>query len=138
MSGVNYYSTFIAVADDCDAGAGAEPPIKAKPTIARIQFEMVMEAPYEFTSEDVIFAASGAGQAVADLTDEEQSAAKAAYYAKPQACMRTSPLPKQYGWGIHHDEQGRVALFAVGSPEYKRFAGDPELKQLKALRSKRA
>lgn len=111
-----------------------EPPENAKPTITRLQFEMVMEAPYEFTAEDMIFAASGAGQAVADLPDEEHSEATAAYFAKPQAFLRTSPLPKQYGWGIHHDEQGRVALFAVGSPVYRDFAADPELKQIKALK----
>lgn len=135
---MNYYSTFIGVADDCEAGMGVEPPVKAKPTIARIQFEMVMDAPYRFTSEDVIFAASGAGQAVADLSAQERSQAQAAYFAKPQACLRTSPLAKQYGWGIHHDEHGRVALISAGSREYQQFATNTELKQTKALRSKRA
>jgi Family of unknown function (DUF6157) len=138
MSGANYYSTFIGVADDCGAGVGVEPPVKAKPTAARLQFEMVMESPYEFTSEDVIFAASGAGQAVADLSVKERSDAQAAFFAKPQACLRASPLPKQYGWGVHSDEHGRVALVAVGSAEYQAFTNDPNIKQLKALRSKRA
>ena len=138
MSGANYYSTFIGVADDCRAGIGVEPPVKAKPTVARLQFEMVMESPYEFTSEDVIFAASGAGQAVAGLSFKERSEAQAAFFAKPQACMRASPLPKQYGWGVHSDSQGRVALVPAGSAEYTRFADDADIKQLKALRSKGA
>jgi Family of unknown function (DUF6157) len=138
MSSANYYSTFIAVVDDCSAGVGVEPLVKAKPTVARLQFEMVMESPYEFTSEDVIFAASGAGQAVADLPIKARSEAQAAFFAKPQACLRASPLPKQYGWGVHSDAEGRVALVAVGSTEYTRFANDPNIKRLKALRSKRA
>jgi hypothetical protein len=33
---------------------------------------------------------------------------------------------------------GRVALVAVGSAEYQAFTNDPNIKQLKALRSKRA
>jgi Family of unknown function (DUF6157) len=138
MSGANYYSTFIAVADDCSAVVGVEPPVKAKPTVARLQFEMVMESPYAFTSEDVIFAASGAGQAVADLPIKARSEEQAAFFAKPQACLRASPLPKQYGWGVYSDAEGRVALVAVASTEYQRFANDPNTKQLKALRSKRA
>jgi hypothetical protein len=138
MSGANYFSTFIGVADDCSVGIGVEPPIKAKLTAARLQFEMVMESPYEFTSEDVIFAASGAGQAVADLSDKERSEAQASFFARNQACLRASPLTKQYGWGVHSDEHGRVALVALGSVEYQAFANDPNIKQLKALRSKRA
>jgi Family of unknown function (DUF6157) len=138
MSGVNYYSSFIGVAEDCGAGVGIEPPIKAKPTAARLQFEIVMESPYEFTSEDVIFAASGAGQAVADLPIKERREAQAAFFSKNQACLRASPLPKQYGWGVHSDAQGRVAIVSVGSAEYQRFANDPDTKQFKALRSKRA
>ena len=137
MSGANYYSTFIGVADDCGAGVGTEPPVKAKPTAARLQFEMVMESPYEFTSEDVIFAASGAGQAVADLPIKARNEAQAAFFAKNQACLRASPLPKQYGWGVHSDSEGRVAIVSAGSAEYQRFANDPDTKQLKALRSKR-
>jgi Family of unknown function (DUF6157) len=138
MPGANYYSTFIGVADDCGAGIGVEPLVKARPTAARLQFEMVMESPYEFTSEDVIFAASGAGQAVAELSDKERSEAQASFFARNQACLRASPLTKQYGWGIHSDEQGRVALVALGSVEYQALTNDPKIKQLKALRSKRA
>jgi Family of unknown function (DUF6157) len=138
MSGVNYYSTFIGVAEDCGAGVGIEPPAKAKPTAARLQFEMLMESPYGFTSEDVIFAASGAGQAVAGLPIKERQDAQAAFFARNQACLRASPLPKQYGWGVHSDSEGRVAIVSVGSAEYQRFANDPNTTQLKALRSKRA
>jgi hypothetical protein len=46
-------------------------------------------------------------------------------------------LGKRYGWGIHNDEDGKVALYAVESDEYKRFVNDNSIKHLKAMRSKR-
>ncbi|MFC0581269.1 DUF6157 family protein [Micrococcoides hystricis] len=36
------------------------------------------------------------------------------------------------------DAESRIALVPLGSEEYRSFAADPELKQLKAMRSKRA
>ena len=53
--------------------------------------------------------------------------------------MRASPLPKKYGWGVHHDRAGRIALYGVESEEYRRFAsGAGGVKVVMALRSKRA
>ena len=28
----------------------------------------------------------------------------------------------RYGWGIHSDHDGRVAIYAVGTPEYESLA----------------
>jgi hypothetical protein len=110
MAGVNYQATFIAIADDCPVAVGTEPPLRSKPTAARVQYEMLLSAPYRYTSEDVIFAASTEGRAVADAPWGEYRAAQAAYFAVPRACLRASPLPRQYAWGIHCCEQGLVAL----------------------------
>ena len=41
MHTTNYTSAFIEVADDCKAATGAEPPAKAAPTVARMQFELI-------------------------------------------------------------------------------------------------
>jgi hypothetical protein len=138
MAGVNYRSTFIAVADDCPASTGAEPPLRSKPTTARLQYEMLMSAPYRHTSEDVIFAASTAGRSVAGAPPDDHRAAQDEYFAEPRACLRASPLPKQYGWGIHCDDAGLVALVSSGSERYERLLGDASIKQLKAMRRSRA
>lgn len=50
--------------------------------------------------------------------------------------MRSSPLAKRYGFGIHSDAKGKIALYAMESKEYATFASD-NLKHLKAMRSKR-
>lgn len=60
------------------------------------------------------------------------------FFIQPRACLRTSPLPRQDGWGLHFDSQGRVALYAVDSEAYRRLLTAADLKVIKALRSKRA
>ncbi len=60
------------------------------------------------------------------------------YFSQPRACLRASPLPKTYGWGLHYDAEGRITLHAVDSAEYTRLRNDPSLTQLQAMRSSRA
>ncbi len=56
----------------------------------------------------------------------------------PSACLRASSLAKRFGWGIHADAEGRVAIYAVDSKRYQAFARDPAIAQVRAMRSKRA
>ncbi len=61
------------------------------------------------------------------------------FFSKPQACLRSSPLPKKYGWGLLFDHDSRVALLPMESAEYQRLVAgnDPRVTVLKALRSRR-
>lgn len=68
---------------------------------------------------------------------ENLDAEREALFVKPQACLRSSPLTKRYGWGIHHDARSRVALIPLGSDDYRRLSEDPSIAQLTALRSRR-
>jgi hypothetical protein len=52
--------------------------------------------------------------------------------------LRVSPLAKRYGWGIHNNAEGKIALIALESPEYPRLLKDPRTSKVKAFRSKRA
>jgi hypothetical protein len=134
MHSTNYTNTFIEVAEDCKAATGTIPPEKTEPTIARMQFELIQTNPYRYTSDDVLFAVYAARNSIAP---EELEARRAEFFAKGQACLRASPLAKSYGWGIHHDREGKVALYAQGSEEYDQLRADGSLTQLKAMRSSR-
>lgn len=130
-----YVNTFIAVAPDSPVAAAEVPPLDpAKPTVAALQYDLLASRPYELTSDDVLFAVHAARQGIAD---DDLEAARAAFFAKDQACLRASPLGKRYGWGTHHDADGRVALVALGSPEYDRLAADADVRQKAAMRSSR-
>lgn len=136
MGTTNYTSTFIQIADDCPVDEAEAPPASAKgPTIASVQHKLISEHPYEYTSDDVLFETHAVRNAI---PDDEREAARAAFFAKSQACLRASPLGKRWGWGIHSDEQSRIALIPLGTDEYEEKAGDESLTQLKAMRSKRA
>ncbi|WP_454162918.1 DUF6157 family protein [Gordonia iterans] len=136
MGSTDYVETFIAVADDCPVSAAEEPPAgKKAPSVAELQFELLAEHPYEYTSDDVLFEVYARRHAVPDA---DRAEARAAFFAKSQACLRASPLGKRYGWGLHYDDQARVAVVPLGSDRYRELSADPNLKQLKAMRSKRA
>ena len=119
MDNVDYVNTFIAVAPDSAAESGITPPAKENPTVAARTFELVHEHPYEFTSGDVIFTVWADRR---NVPAEERDAARAEFYSKGQPCLRSSDLGKRYGWGIHADAAGRVAAYAIDSPEYAALA----------------
>lgn len=131
----NYVNTFIAVAADCPVDAPETPPHGARPTVAALQFELVSTNPYTMTSDEVLFAVHVQR---AEIADADLDAERERFWAKDQACFRASPLSKRYGWGTHHDEHGRVALYGIGTPEYERLSQQSELTQKSAMRSRRA
>ena len=136
MGTTNYTGTFIQVAEDCPVDTGQEPPMSdTKPTVAALQYRLISAHPYELMSDDVLFEVFAIRN---DTSEDEKAGARAAFFAKDQPCLRSSPLGKRYGWGIHHDAESRVALVPLGSAEYSALAADSSLKQLKAMRSKRA
>jgi hypothetical protein len=132
----NYYNTLIEVAPDCPARAAEEPPRKAgAETVANLQFDLITRQPYKHTSDDVLFHVSRTRN---NIKPSAVKRSRTEFFSKGQACLRSSPLAKRYGWGIHSDSNGKVALYAVESPEYKRLAKDSGTKHLRAMRSKRA
>ncbi|WP_027570139.1 DUF6157 family protein [Bradyrhizobium sp. URHA0013] len=140
MHTTNCFNTFIQVAEDCPARTGEEPPLRAgKPTVACLQYGMIAKAPYKYTSDDVIFATSAPGRELAvKATETEKRAAREVFFSRGQACMRASSLGKRFGWGVHADSRGRVALYPIESKRYQALARDPKLTQVRAMRSKRA
>lgn len=134
MHTTNYYNTFIEVAEDCPVSEAAIPVAQGEnKTIPAMQYEMISENPYRYTSDDIIFKI----QALRKGLDPHSSRERELFYSKGQPCLRCSPLGKRYGWGIHSDADGKVALYAVGSEEYERFKSDQSLDHVKAMRSKR-
>lgn len=118
MASINYFDTFIAAAPDSAASTGMLPGERATPSVAALTHRMISEHPYEYTSDDVVFAVYADRHGIAEA---ERNAARDSYFAKPQPCLRASDLGKKYGWGIHCDGEGRVALYGVDSAEYGQF-----------------
>ena len=116
--------TFVVVAPDCPAVVGRAPTNRGpNPTVAVVQYELLTSAPYSMTLEELIFATHV--RRVGLSTKETEARAeeiRSALFAKPHPCMRASPLPKRFGWGVHHDAEGRIAIHGVETDAYRRFA----------------
>ena len=130
----NYKNTFIAVADDCPVKAAEVPPVKSAKTVANLQFEMVSENPYKYTSDDVLFHCYATKN---EIPKSEWKEAREVFFSKGQACFRASPLTKRYGFGVHANEEEKIALYPMESKEYKTFSKDKKLQVVKAMKSKR-
>lgn len=132
----NYFNTFIEVAEDCPVSNSEVPPIKGdKKSVANHQFEMLQGKPYQYTADEVFF---GVFAERSGLVENELEEARKAFFSKGQPCFRASPLTKRYGWGVHSDENGRIALVAMESEKYETFVNDNSIAKTKAMRSKRA
>ena len=135
----NYFDTFITVAEDSAADGPTVPPSRPEPSVAERTYLMISEAPYRHTSDDVIFTVWADRRGIPDADREP---ARAEFFSKGQPCLRSSDLGKRYGWGIHSDAEGRVALVPLGSPEYASLAAGATpsgetVTVTRAMRSKR-
>lgn len=128
----NYFDTFIEVAEDTKTDQGKKPPPKTKKTVAEMQYDMIANNPYKYTSDDVFFQVFANRK---DLTKDEYEQARKQFFSKGQPCFRASPLTKTYGFGVHSDNKGKIALFGMETPEYQKLLTDTNIKKVKAMKS---
>jgi hypothetical protein len=135
----NYYRTLIAVADDCPVTRSQVPVGRGgKPTVAVLQYEMLRDGPRVHTQEDVLFGVWLRQHGPADPPPAEVARLREQFFARPQACLRTSPLPKKYGFGLLFDGDGRVTLCPMESEQYRQALAGRDIKVVRAMRSSRA
>ena len=131
----NYINTFVEVSEDCPTSIGEMPPMRAgKKTIANYQFDMLYDHPYEYTSDDVFFTVHATREEIPKSEWKEQ---RQEFFSNGRPCFRSSPLTKRYGWGIHNNGEGKVAIYALDSNEYKTFLRDNSIKKVRAMATKR-
>ena len=99
-----------------------------------VEYELLAENPYTYTEEDIAF---GVYAALHDIAKASQPAERKKFLSKGHPHLRVSALAKRYGWGIHNNAEGKIALIAVESPEYKQLLDDPQTVKIKAFRSTR-
>lgn len=52
----NYFNTLIEVAEDTKVTSGTKPPSKgSRKSIAEMQYELIANNPYRYTSDDILF-----------------------------------------------------------------------------------
>ena len=130
---MNYYDTLIEVADDCPATEAQVPQTRGgKETKAVVEYELLVKHPYTYTEEDIAFAVYAL---LHDIPKAGRPNERQKFLSKGHPHLRVSPLAKRYGWGIHNNADGKIALIAVESPAYKQLLDDPGTTKIKAFRS---
>ena len=130
---MNYYNTLIEIADDCPATKGQVPQARGgKKTKPVIEYELLVKHPYTYTEEDIAFEVYAV---LHDIPKAGWAKEREKFLSKGHPHLRVSALAKRYGWGMHNDAEGKVALIAVESSDYKRLLKDPHTTKVKAFRS---
>ena len=119
----NYFNTFIEAAEDCPVLEGTAPPEREPKTAARVQYELLKDHPYQYTSDDILY----------ESGSKRRGVSREDFFAKGQPCFRASALTKRYGWGVHSDKDGRIAIYGIESEDYKRLATDGAIKHIRAM-----
>jgi hypothetical protein len=133
---MNYYDTLIEIADDCPASEATVPQAKdAKKTKRVLEYEMIANHPYKYTEQDIGFETYAI---LRDIPKAIWPEKRQGFLSKGHPHLRVSALAKGYGWGMHNNTEGKMALIAVESPEYKKLMNDARITKVKAFRSTRA
>lgn len=131
---MSYKNTFILISEDSPVTSAVIPkPKNEKPTIAYIEYDLMYNNPYKYTQEDVQFKT----YLVKNQIKSNQLEMREQFFTTSKACFRASALVKKYGWGIHYDEEGKVAIYDANSDKYKEFLQLEGITVLKGMRSKR-
>ena len=76
-----------------------------------MQYNHIKKNPYKYSSDDIIFMIYAKRNNLKEKNKE-------LFFSKGQPCLRSSPLVKRYGWGIHFNSNGKIALVEQNSIEY--------------------
>lgn len=138
---MSYTNTFIIVSADCPVTTSKVPvSSRAKKTAYEIEFDLLSSNPYRYNEQELIYEVHIRHK---DLdTSYVSSHAEEIWqdlFKKPHPCLRASQLPKKFGWGIHYNEEGRIALYGMETDEYSDFTATGEGKPaiVPAMRSRR-
>lgn len=140
VNAMSYTNTFIQVSLDCPATSSIVPVSKRdKKTAHEIQYELLSQNPYKFNHEDLIYEVHIRHKAI---SEEElinhATEIRDQLFQKSHPCLRASMLPKKFGWGVHYDQDGRIAIYGMESNEYRQFVTeDRNVKLLFAMRNSR-
>lgn len=134
---MGYLNTLILVSEDTKATKGIVPPVKNKKTVAQIEYEIISESPYSKTQEDIQFECYLIRNNFSFEHDSDLLRERDNFFSKPRACFRSSPLVKNYGWGMHYDEDGKINIYGMETEEYQEKIKDETIKKINGMRSKR-
>lgn len=98
---------------------------RAHQTITQIYFEELIRNPYGFTEEELRHRVHVELRKRRDLKLKSYS-------------IKRSELLKKYGWGLHVDSAGRLALVGCDGKRYKELTRNPRVLKISGYRTRKA
>lgn len=139
---MSYIDTFIRTALDCPVETGTIPvSARTSPPAHVIQYELLSQNPYRYNHEELLYEVHIRHKGIPpEEWENRKDEIWGSLFSKNHPCLRASMLPKRYGWGVHYNAEGKIALYAKESPEYDHFTSgaDKGVTLLNAMRSKRS
>jgi hypothetical protein len=117
----NCFDTFIQVAEIAPrASARSRRPARGNPTVAGLHYKMITEAPYKYTSDDVVFATLRPGRQLdAKATKEGARPCPRRILLQGAGVSGGHQAWQALRLGRASDADGRVAIYAVDSKRYQ-------------------
>lgn len=100
----------IEVAEDYEGQYAQEPPNGTSKTIARIEYELLIAHPYKFTERELFHEVHVVQRNKPHLKIDSYNIKR---------CL----LVQSFGWGIHRNREGKLALVVPDSDQYKELQG---------------
>ena len=116
----SHHEELIEVAEDCPVDHAEAPPDGDLKSVARIGYEILVENPYKFTEREFFHELHVVRRKRSDLKIESYK-------------IKRSLIVKVHGWGIHRDQDGKLALVALESDRYREL--QESIKTTKAYRT---
>ncbi|MGC4001741.1 MAG: DUF6157 family protein [Pirellulales bacterium] len=132
--------SFVTVAPDCPVERAVVPtPRGEKVPVHALQYELLTAKPYHYTHETLILETELRRANLTRADAKTKQAFREKLFSKSHACLRASALSQKYGWGVHYDAAGKIALYAMESAAYRNYSagksGGPQV--VAAMRSKK-
>ena len=119
---MNRKNVLIEIAEDCGIKRGTIPETeKSSDTITMIQYDELSKNPYKYNEYEFQKQVHHIRREKPELNIDKYD-------------IRRSELCKKYGWGIHINEEGKVALVGAETDQYKALQVNPSIKKVSAYK----
>ena len=111
------------VSEDCPVKKGTPPVSRKADAIAIIYYEELITNPYKYTYDELKH------QVHIVRRGKKNGELKLENYL-----IRRNQLVRDWGWGIHIDRNGKLALVGSETSKYKQLVNDPTVEKKRAYR----
>lgn len=112
----------ITISDDSPANKSIIPENNG--TVPYIKYDVLVSSPYKYTAREFFEEVHFVRRNRRHLKIERYS-------------LKRIHLLKKYGWGLHINENKKIALIPCESEKYRQLLEDPSVKKTKAYRNNR-